>query len=221
MITIAAAIVVPAAGSTGTRPSLFAAGVDNPFFPLRPGTTYVYRGTEEGKPSRDVVTVTRQTRTIQAVRCTVVSDRLYLARRLREQTADWYAQDAHGNVWYFGEATAEFNSKGRVTSREGSWEAGRDGAKAGIVMPAHPQVGQAWQQEYYKGHAEDRFRVLSVSAVVRTPAAASRRAVLTKEWTPLEPRVVDHKYYVRGVGLVKEQSVRGPAERAVLVSVRR
>ena len=205
---------------TNPNPAGFVSRVDNPWFPLRPGTSYVYRGVKDGKPSRDVVTVTAQTKPIEGVRCTVVRDRLYLAGRLAERTTDWYAQDEAGNVWYFGEATAELDAKGSVTSTEGSWQAGVHGARPGIVMPAHPRVGQRFRQEYYKGHAEDHFEVLSLSATVRTPAASSRHALLTKEWTPLEPGVIDHKLYVRGIGTAKEETVKGGVERAVLVTVR-
>ena len=209
------------AGSAAGPAAGFGGPVDNPWFPLRPGTTYVYRGVKDGKASHDVVTVTSRTKTIQGVRCVVLDDRLYLDGRLHERTTDWYAQDTAGAVWYFGEATAELDAAGHVTSREGSWQAGVDGARAGIYMPAHPRVGQTFRQEYYAGHAEDHFRVLSLTANVRVPYTTSSRALLTKEWTPLEPGVVDHKVYVRGVGMVKEEAVRGGDERAVLVSVRR
>jgi hypothetical protein len=202
-------------------PGPFVDRIDNPWFPLVPGTTFVYRGIKDGKRSRDVVTVTRRTRVVDGVRCTEVSDRLYLAGRLAERTTDWYAQDRRGRVWYFGERTAELDARGRVTSTEGSWRAGVDGARPGIFMPAQPRVGQTFSQEHYAGHAEDRFRVLALRAPVSTPAATSRRALLTKEWTPLEPDVVDHKLYVRGVGLVEEKAVRGGDERAELVSVTR
>jgi hypothetical protein len=158
---------------------------------------------------------------IDGVRCTVLEDRLYLRGRLAERTTDWYAQDRAGTVWYFGEQTAELDAKGHVSSTEGTWQAGAHGAKAGIYMPAHPRVGETLSQEVYPGHAEDRFRVLSLRAAVSTPAARSRGALLTKEWTPLEPGVVDHKLYVRGIGLVKEATVKGGTERLTLVSVRR
>ena len=115
-------------------------------------------------------------------------------------------------------SVTRLDRSGRVTSREGSWLAGVKGARAGIFMPAHPEVGQAFRQEFLRGHAEDHFRVLGLRASVRTPAVASTRGLLTKEWTPLEPDVVDHKLYVRGVGLVEERTIRGGDERNVLVS---
>ena len=224
-LVIAAALVAAAAGaaapSSPPRPQDFRARVDNPWFPLRPGTTFVYRGVKDARPSRDVVTVTRRTTTIEGVRCTVVDDRLYVSGRLAERTTDWYAQDRAGNVWYFGEATAELDRRGRVATTEGSWRAGVHGARAGVLMPARPRVGQSGVQEVYRGHAEDHFRVLSLSARVTTPYVSSRHALLTREWTPLEPGVVDHKLYVRGVGTVREVTVKGGDERAVLIAVRR
>jgi hypothetical protein len=191
-------------------PSAFVGRVDNLWFPLRPGTTWVYRGAKDGRPSRDVVTVERGTTTIAGVRCTAVRDRLFLDGKLAERTTDWYAQDRAGNVWYFGEATAELDPSGRIANTEGSWRAGVDGARPGILMPARPTAGQQFAQEHYAGHAEDRFQVLRVSG----------RTLLTKEWTPLEPGVIDHKRYTKGVGMVSEATVRGGSERAVLVSTR-
>jgi len=216
-LVLVAALPAPAE-SAGPSPSDFAPGVDNPWFPLRAGAVYSYRGVKDGKASRDVVRVTSATRTIQGVRCTAVSDRLYVTGRLAERTTDWYAQDRAGTVWYFGESTAELDRAGRVTSTEGSWLAGRGGARAGVFMPAHPRVGQSFRQEYLKGQAEDHFAVLSLHARASTPAVSSKRALLTKEWTPLEPGVLDHKLYVRGVGLVDERTVKGGDERNVLVS---
>ena len=204
------------ASETGWAPR-----VTNAWFPLRPGTTYVYNGVKDGQPSRELFTVTRLTKVIQGVRCTAVSDRLYLRGRLFERTTDWYAQDRRGAVWYFGEQTAELDAQGRVTSTAGTWQSGVDGAKAGIYMPAHPRVGQSARQEFYAGHADDHFRVVSLDASVSVPYISSRHALLTKEWTPLEPGVIDHKLYVRGIGTVKEETVKGGSERNVLVAVRR
>jgi hypothetical protein len=224
----ASIVAALAVGTTSLGGGAIAAGdrgfvdrVTNPWFPLRPGTMLVYNGVRDGQQSRELFTVTHSTKLIQGVRCTVVHDKLYLRGRLRERTTDWYAQDRRGAVWYFGEQTAGLDAHGRVTSTEGSWQSGVDGAKAGIYMPAHPRVGQSFRQEFYAGHAEDHFRVLSLNASVSVPYISSRHALLTKEWAPLEPGVLDHKLYVRGVGTVKEETVKGGSERTVLVEMRR
>jgi hypothetical protein len=216
----------PTAGASSTSgayravidPADFRAVVDNPWFPLKPGSTYVSVGTKDDKPSRDVFTVTHRIRTIQGVPCVVVSDRLYLAGRLEERTTDYYTQDLRGNVWYFGEDTAELDESGKVTSTDGTWLAGRDGAQPGIFMEANPTVGHSFRQEYYPGHAEDRFQVVSVASSITVPFGSFSGALLTKEWTALEPEVLDHKYYVKGIGQVAELSVKGPMEGARLVS---
>ncbi|MFL5817559.1 MAG: hypothetical protein ACJ76L_08155 [Conexibacter sp.] len=197
----------------------FDAHVDNPWFPLEPGTTYVYRGSKDGRSARDVFAVTHRTERIDGARCVVVHDRLYLRGRLAERTTDYYAQDRNGTVWYFGEQTAELDAHGHVTSSEGTWRAGVDGARAGIYMPAHPRVGERHRQELYPGHAEDRFQVVARDARVTVPYGTFDHALRTKEWTPLEPGVLDAKYYVRGIGQVAERTVRGGSERAVLVDV--
>lgn len=198
--------------------------VSNPWFPLARGSVYVYEGQKDGKSARDVMTVTLRVKTITGIRAAAVSDKLFLNGRLAERTTDWYAQDKLGTVWYLGEKTAELNARGKVTSTEGSFQSGRDGAKGGIFMPAHPAVGQSFQQEAFKGQAEDRFRILDIAASISVPAVSSQSAMLTKETTPLEPKVVDHKYYVQGIGTVKEQQVAGApagqAEEDHLVSFR-
>jgi hypothetical protein len=215
-------ILAAIAAATGTpAPSQFSARVDNPWYPLKPGTTYVYRGVKDGEPARDVFTATHRTRKIDGVPCVVVEDRLYLSGRLEERTTEWFSQDSRGNVWYFGEDTAELDKQGRVKSRSGTWRAGVNGARPGIFMFASPKVGQSAQQEFYKGEAEDHFQVVRLNASVKVPYVSSKRAMLTKEWTPLEPGAIDHKYYVRGIGTVLEQTVKGGVERAALVSVTR
>jgi hypothetical protein len=194
------------------------AAIDNPYFPLEPGTTFVYGGTEEKQPSRDVVTVTHRMKTVLGVACTVVRDRLFLSGKLAETTADWYAQDKDGNVWYLGEDTKELKD-GKVVSREGSWQAGVKGAIAGIIMQADPHVGDTYRQEFLKGKAEDRAQVLSLDTSASVPYGSFETAQLVKEWSPLEPNVIDHKYYARGVGLVREVTVEGPRETGELVQV--
>ena len=199
----------------------FSAKVTNAWFPLRMGSVYRYRGVKDGKTSREVMTVTHRVRTIQGAKCVVVSDLLYLNGRLGERTTDWYTQDPKGNVWYFGERTAELDAQGHVTSTAGTWLAGVHGAKPGIFMFAHPRPGLSARQEYLKGEAEDHFEVLTMKTAVTVPYRHFSRAMLTKEWTPVEPGVVDHKYYVRGIGTVLEQTAKGPAERNELVGFTR
>lgn len=211
-----AALVAGCGGSGRHRD--FSAKVTNPWFPLQPGSVYRYRGVKDGQPSREVMAVTHRTRMIDGAQTVVVSDRLYLRGRLEERTSDYYTQDRDGNVWYFGEDTAELDRHGHVKDTSGSWLAGRDGARPGIFMYARPRVGQAARQEYLRGQAEDHFAVLRANEPVAVPYRRFERTLLTKEWTPLEPGVLDHKFYARGIGTVLEQTVRGGNERNELVS---
>jgi hypothetical protein len=198
--------------------SRFTANVTNAWFPLRPGSVYVYRGVKDGKPSRDVMTVTHETKTVDGAEVRVVRDLLYLRGKLEERTEDWYTQDPKGNVWYFGERTAELDKHGDVTTTEGSWTAGVDGAVPGVFMFAHTKAGDSARQEYYKGQAEDHFQVLKIGVPVKVPYRSFGSTLLTREWTPLEPGVIDHKFYARGIGTVLEVTAKGPLERNELVS---
>ncbi|MCW2957715.1 MAG: hypothetical protein JWP18_518, partial [Solirubrobacterales bacterium] len=133
--------------------------------------------------------MTGRVRVIDGAPCAVIDDRTWLDGHLAERTTDWYTQDDHGRVWYYGESTAELDRHGTVTSREGSWRAGVDGARAGIFMPAHPRVGTTFAQEHFPEHAEDHFQVVSLRASVTVPFVRSDAALRTLEWTPLEPGV--------------------------------
>jgi hypothetical protein len=133
------------------------------------------------------------------VECVVVNDKAWENGKLIERTYDWHAQDKEGNVWYFGEDTKEYEN-GKVVSTKGSWEAGVDGAKPGIIMQAHPKVGQSYRQEYYKGEAEDMAKVINLNESVTVPYGSFDHVLVTKEWTPLEPSYAEHKYYAPGVG---------------------
>jgi hypothetical protein len=224
LIVVALAVAGCGSAKSETAPAKrpgFTARVTNPWFPLRPGSVYRYRGVKDGKPSREVLVVTHRTKTIDGAPCVVVSDRLYLGSRLEERTIDWYSQDARGNVWYFGERTAELDADGKVKSTSGSWRAGVNGAKPGIFMFAHPRPGRSARQEYLKGEAEDHFRVVSLDEPANVPYRSFRHTMLTKEWTPLEPGVIDHKYYARGIGTVLERTVKGGQEVNELVFFRR
>jgi hypothetical protein len=201
-------------------PGDFVTGIDNKYFPLRPGTTFNFRGTQEGKPRRVSVFVTHRTKTILGIRATVILDQVFVGGKREEKTLDWYAQDKRGNVWYLGEDSSDFVN-GKWVRSDGSWEAGVKGAKAGIVMKANPFVGNVYRQEFYAGHAEDMAKVLSRSASVTVPYGSFEQALETSEWTPLERGVVEHKYYVKGVGNVRTIMVRGGSEEEQLVSIKR
>ena len=194
----------------------------NPYFPLEPGTVFRLRGTDEGERFREVVTVTERTRTVQGVRTTVVRD---VVRRadgsVAERTHDWYATDDDGRVWYFGERTATYDEHGDVESREGSWQAGVDGARAGTIMPPHPRPSQAYRQEYWKGHAEDQAWVVRRGGATAVPYGRVRHVVRTYEWSRLEPGVMSLKLYAPGVGIVREKDIAGGSEVFELVSVKR
>src|SRR5919112_6355708 len=178
-------------------PSEFTTKVDNEYFPMEPGTTFLYKGGTE----HSEMTVTHQTKKVMGVKCVVVDHREWEGEMLIEKTYDWFAQDKEGTVWYFGEDTKEYEN-GEVVSTKGSWEAGVDGAKAGIIMPADPKVGQSYHQEYYPSEAMDMARVLSFEASVTVPYGSFDHVLETKEWTPLAPSYDEHKYYARGVGQV-------------------
>jgi hypothetical protein len=207
----------PAAGPT-IEPANFVRTIDNPYLPLKPGTTFVYEGTKEGQPQGDEVQVTHETKTILGVDCVVVRDRVTAEGKLLEDTRDWYAQDKDGNVWYFGEDSKSYEN-GKI-STEGSWEAGVDGAQPGIIMPAQPKVGDSYRQEYYAGVAEDMAEVLSLSESVSVRYGSFHDVLLTREWTPLEPDTEENKSYAPGVGMILEVTTKGEKERFELVDVK-
>jgi len=204
-------------------PANFVGVIDNPYSPLTPGTTFTYEAETADGQERDVVFVTHDTKVILGVTCTVVTDRSTLDGVLEEDTIDWYAQDKDGNVWYFGEFTTayEYDDEGNLigTSHEGSWEAGVGGAKPGIVMLADPQPGESYRQEFLEGVAEDMAKVLRLNASVSVPYGSFEDCLETKEWSPLEPGAVEHKYYTRGVGLVLVEELKGKTVRSELVDV--
>jgi hypothetical protein len=202
-------------------PAEFTTRIDNPYWPMTPGTRWVYEETEDGGPLlRVVVTVTDRTKTIaNGVEARVVHDVVSEAGEPIEVTDDWYAQDEAGNVWYLGEDTAELRN-GKVTTKSGSFEAGVDGALAGIAMPADPTPGLAYRQEYYAGEAEDEAVVLSVDEQVEVPTGHYDGALMTKDLVPLEPRVSEHKFYARGLGPVLTLKLSGGSGREELVSYR-
>ncbi len=217
--TLAAPLLVGAAtASAAPAPGRFSTTIDNPYLPMKPGTRMVYRTTDGDEHGREVVRVTHRTRVVDGVTVRVVRDRAYVGGDLVEDTRDFYAQDRRGNVWYFGENTKTLEN-GTVTSTKGSWLAGVNRAMPGIVMEADPQVGDRYAQENAPGVAEDRAKVLSLDAHATVPYGSLDGLLKTKDFSPLEPSVVEHKKYLRGVGSILEKEVKGGQERLALVRV--
>src|SRR5262245_9108602 len=212
----------PIDNSIKIDPANFVATIDNPYFPLQPGTTFTYESAHAPgiMPHEvDVVTVTHQTINILGVKCVVVSDNSYVDGKLAETTLDYYAQDKAGNVWYFGENTKELDANGNVISTEGTWLAGENGATQGIIMEASPKVGDQYDQEIAPGVAQDHARVASLNADVNVPFGSFDDVLKTKETDLLDPKAPsDYKFYAQGVGDVLEIS-KDTGERLELVSV--
>jgi hypothetical protein len=200
-------------------PADFTNEIDNPYWPMKPGTKWVYRGTEGGEPVRIEVTVTDKKKVVEGIPARVVLDQVKDAQGdLIESTYDWYGQDAAGAIWYLGEDTKEYEN-GNVVSTTGSWENGIDGAEAGVIMPGKPSLGLAYRQEYHKGDAEDAGKIIGLSETATVPFGRYENALETEDTTRLEPNVVEHKYYVKGVGPVLKTAASGGG-REELISFR-
>ena len=205
-------------------PAEFTTRIDNHWWPMRVGTRWIYRETDpDGTRQRGVVTVTpRKKRIANGVTARVVHDVVTEKGKLVEVTDDWYAQDRAGNIWYLGEATKEYED-GKFRSTKGSFEAGVDGAQAGVIMPAKPRPGMRYRQEYYKGQAEDRGAIVSLREQAEVPFGHFRkgRVLMTRDTNPLEPKILEFKFYARGIGPVLAVGVSGGADREELVRFRR
>jgi hypothetical protein len=201
-------------------PADFRPGSDHPYFPLQAGQRWTYRETdEEGAALQVVVTVSSETKQVaNGVEAAIVRDTVTEDGVVVEDTMDWYAQDRDGNVWYLGEDTAEFED-GELSSHEGSFEAGVDGALPGVVIPADPEPGMAYRQEYYEGEAEDNGAVLALDQQAEVAAGAYDDAILTADTNPLEPEVLEYKLYARDVGVVLALGISGGGDREELISM--
>jgi hypothetical protein len=206
------------------KPADFTTKIDNPYWPMKPGSRWVYRETDpDGTRQRVVVTVTHKTKRIaNGITARVVHDVVTERGKPVEVTDDWYAQDNAGNVWYLGEYTTEYQN-GKPTTTEGSFEAGVDGAQPGVIMPARPKVGLRYRQEYYEAHAEDKARVLSLKEQVEVPFGhfGAGEVLMTRDLNPLKPKILEYKFFARGVGPVLALGVSGGSDREELVSFRR
>ncbi len=190
--------------------------IDNKYLPLEPGTTKIYNGTSGGDPTRDLFVITNETKEIAGITTRVVHDDGYVKADHEETTNDWFAQDDSGNVWYMGEFTTDLSNKG---SHQGSWEAGVKGAKAGVVMEAEPKVGDTYNQEFAKGVAEDKGTILSSNEKLCVPYGCFSSVLKTKDFSPLEPDIVENKYYAQNIGEIKAISVKGESDAETLKQI--
>src|SRR4029077_18186779 len=201
------------------NPGDFIRVIDNPYYPLPVGRTLIYRGVRDGQTQTDRVHVTSGTKVLEGITATAVSDVARHNGKLLEKTTDWFAQDKQGNVWYLGEDTAAYLPNGQI-DRSGSWQAGGHDGGRGIIMLAHPQIPDAYRQEFLRGQAEDTAWIVNKGGSVRVPFGVVHHILTSLEFTRLEPGVIDQEIYAPGIGIVRELSQKGPLEVARLVSVR-
>jgi hypothetical protein len=219
-------MLVDACGSDPTGPEYnpdipasWAAAVTNPYFPLVPGTTYQYQGDTPDGVETTTIEVLLDTKTINGVVATVVRDQVFLDGELIEDTDDWFAQDADGNVWYLGETTKEYEN-GQVVSTEGSWEWGVDGALPGIYMWADPSahLDEEYRQEFLREEAEDFGKVVALDQSITVPHGSFSGCLKTEDWSALDPTVRENKFYCPDLGMTLETNLQG-GERVELVGV--
>ena len=189
-------------------PANFVSEITNPYFPMKPGTVFKFEGTRDGVARRDEMTVTAETKVIMGVTTVVVRDVASSDTEIIEKTVDWYAQDKDGNVWYFGEDTAEY-ANGKVTNTDGTWMAGVDGALPGFIMIAAPKVGEGYRQEYRPGVAEDYAKVVKIDATAGGPSGKYTNVVVTEDTDLLDKAKFEHKWFAPGVGSIGTDGMVG------------
>ena len=200
-------------------PADFSNVITNPYFPLKTGSQFIFDGIRDGKPQHTLVTVTNETKMIMGVATVVVRDVVTSNGALVEKTTDWYAQAKNGDVWYFGEATAEYLN-GQVSNTQGSWEAGVDNAQPGIIMKAKPKLGVTYRQEFRPGVAEDVAKVTTMGTTYKTGGTTYRNVTITTDRNPLNPDKLDQKYFAPGVGLIYTKKLSaGHSETSTLTKI--
>ncbi len=222
MTSITQAVAAPSSSACSSYepvldPASFVSVIDNQYYPLPVGRVLVYTGIKDGQTQTDTVTVTNQTKVIEGITATVITDVAKHGSTLLEKTSDWYAQDNQGNVWYLGEDTKAYLPNGKVDT-SGSWEAGVNDAEPGIIMEANPQVPDAYRQECLSGQAQDTAWIVDTTGTVTVPYGKVHNVLTSLEATQVEPGAYDQKIYAPGVGITLEKALTGD-ELAQLVSV--
>ena len=195
-------------------PDGYVSVIDNPYVPMKPGTTLFYKGTKDERRADREFEVLAKTKVVNGVTCVIAEDRVSLGGKPAEKTIGYYAQDKDGNVWYFGEESQELDKKGHVLKSEG-WLAGTDGATPNLLMSAHPEVGDRFKHAFTGGITE----VLKLAASVDVPYGAFKDALLIKDWNPAEPDTVSQKFYLSGIGEARDVDVKGQSEDIKLVKI--
>ncbi|MFN0206911.1 MAG: hypothetical protein ACKVS6_11465 [Planctomycetota bacterium] len=198
-------------------PAQFVSGISHPFFPHVVGTVRTYQKTTIEGTETVVVEVTDQTKTILGVECMVIRDTVTLNGVLVEDTLDYFAQDVNGNVWYFGELAINYEN-GEMVDLDGSFIAGTNGAKAGIVMKASPAIGDTYRQEFFLNEAEDAATILSLTGTAVVPFGTYQNCLVTLDFTPISPEDEENKYYAQGIGVVLEIDLES-GERLELIDI--
>ncbi len=189
------------------NPDEFVDSIDNPYFPLEPGTEMFFEGDGPAGHMTIETFVTYDTKVVLGVSCTVVEENVYLDGILRESTNDWYAQDKAGTVWYFGEASKNYDEQGNESSDE-SWQAGKRGAYPGIIMPARPRIGDTHRQENAPGVGDELALIQENGVSIETPFGTLDGCIKTLEWSPLDG-TTQLKYYAPSIGPVLESPIDG------------
>lgn len=190
--------------------------IDNPWVSLPPGSEFEYEGEGEDGDETVEVTITGDTERVMGVTTLVHREKVFVDGELVEDARDFLAQDDEGNVWYFGEEVDNYED-GDLVDHDGSWLAGRNGAKPGYWMPANPGVDDRYYQEYARGEAEDEAKVVSLNTTVRTTDETYTRCLKTEDSSRLEPGVTEFKYYCKQVGNVVVEESPSEDERLELV----
>ena len=200
------------------NPENFVPIINNPLYTLIPGTSFVYQSQTKDGTEKNITMVTNKTKTILGINAIEVWDRVWLNDSLIEETYDWYAQDKEGNVWYLGEDSKKYEN-GKIISTKGSWEAGVNNAKPGIIMKANPHIGDSYRQEYYKGEAEDMADIVSLGEKVTVPYGTFTDCLKTRDWSRIDPGANEYKYYCAKTGGMTLELNIGSGEKTELVHI--
>ncbi|HUU05439.1 MAG TPA: hypothetical protein VMZ49_06110 [Patescibacteria group bacterium] len=220
---VVAVLVLTVFKKTGYNPHIipleFVQGVDNPYFPLHPGQTRNYMVTSGESAAEMTVTATANNKLIMGVLCQGVQERLVADMRLFEDTWRWYAQDLHGNVWYFARETRKYDYD--VVTEDWSWQAGINGAKPGMVMVGRPAdyLNKEYREEYVAGLEEDKVQVLSLNETVTVPYGTFSGCLKVKVYSDIDAGRIEYRYYAPGIGLVLSETMSEGGQRVELVAI--